>query len=105
MALNAQERETIINFNEGEDMAYIFTYNKRWQTHIEEKLGVKPTNTNGFGGKDYEIPKKWVKLPRTPKKLTDEARSKLVAQGKASQSNLRSGNRVLQPKSEVMASK
>jgi len=77
MPLANYERETIINFNEAEDTAYIFTYNKSWQRHLEQTLGLKPTNKNGFGGKDYELPKKWVKLPRGPRQLSAETRAKL----------------------------
>ena len=77
MGLTNYERETIINFNEAEDTAYIFTYNKAWQRHLEEKLGLKPVNINGFGGKDYELPKKWIKLPRGPRQLSAETRAKL----------------------------
>ena len=77
MALTAYERETIINFSEGEDMANIFTYNKSWQQHLEKKLGLKPTMDNGWGGKEYEIPKKRIKPPRAPVKLSAEARAKL----------------------------
>lgn len=77
MGLTGYEKETIINFNEAEDTAHIFTYNKAWQRHLEEKLGLKPTNVNGFGGKDYELPKKWVKLPRGPRRLSAETRAKL----------------------------
>lgn len=77
MGLTGYEKETIINFNEAEHTAYIFTYNKSWQKHLEQKLGLKPSNVNGFGGKDYELPKQWVKLPRGPRQLSAETRAKL----------------------------
>ena len=77
MPLANYERETIINFNEAEDRAYVFTYNKSWQKHLEEKLGLKPVNANGFGGKDYELPRKMVKPPIAPRKLSAETRAKL----------------------------
>ena len=51
------EQETIINFNKAEDTAYIFTYEKTWQKHLEGRLGLKPVMGNGFGGKEYELPK------------------------------------------------
>jgi hypothetical protein len=97
--LSAYERETIINFNEGEDTAYIFTYSKPWHRHLEG-LGLKPTHDNGFGGKDCELPKKWVKLPRKPRRVSEQTKARLAAQGKALQSNLRSRKPVLQAKSE-----
>ena len=76
--LSNYEKETIINFNEGEDMASIFTYNKVWQRHLEKRLGLKPVMDNGCGGKEYEIPKKRIKPPRAPVKLSAEARAKLT---------------------------
>ncbi len=78
MPLNKYERETQIGFNEGEDMAYIFTYNKSWQRHLEKVLGLKMIKTNGFGGRDYELPKKMIKLPRAPRKLSIETRARMA---------------------------
>lgn len=37
--LTNYEQEAIINFNKAEDIAHIFTYNKRWQRHLEKILG------------------------------------------------------------------
>ena len=76
--LTNYERETIINFNEAEPTAYIFTYNKSWQKHIEGKLKIKPKSTNGHGGKEYELPKKMIKMPRAPKKVSEETRKRLA---------------------------
>ena len=73
--LTRYERETIINFNEGDDMASIFTYNRAWQKHLEKRLGLKPTMDNGFGGRAYEIDKKRIRPPRAPVKLSAEARA------------------------------
>ncbi len=74
--LDKIEQETIINFNKEEKVAHIFTYEKTWQTHLEKKLGLKPTMDNGKGGKDYDIDKKKIKMPRvsTKKKLSTEQR-------------------------------
>ena len=76
--LSNVEKETIINFNEAEEIAYIFTYNKAWQRHFETKLGLKPFMDNGYGGKEYTIDKKRIKPPRAPKKLSDSAKRKLA---------------------------
>jgi len=72
--LSQYERETIINFNEGEQMASIFTYNKAWQRHLEKRLGLKPVFDNGCGAREYEIPKSRVRPPRAP--VSPEARAK-----------------------------
>lgn len=72
------ERETIISFNEADDIADVFTYNKRWQKHLEGKLGLKPVMDNGFGGKSYEAPKVRIRPPKAPRKLSSEAKEKLT---------------------------
>ncbi|MFC2048013.1 hypothetical protein ACFLSK_01095 [Chloroflexota bacterium] len=76
--LTIYEQETIINFNKAEDAAYIFTYEKTWQKHLEGKLGLKPLYDNGFGGREYELPKKIIRPPRAPRKLSDAAKKTLV---------------------------
>jgi uncharacterized protein YdiU (UPF0061 family) len=76
--LTGYEKETIINFNEAEDKAYISTYNKSWQRHLEGKLGLKPVMDNGYGGKEYELPKKRIRLPLSPKRLSEETKKKLA---------------------------
>jgi hypothetical protein len=76
--LTSYEQETIINFNKAEDVAYIFTYEKTWQKHLEGRLGLKPLYDNGFGGREYELPKKMIKPPRAPRRLSDSARIKLA---------------------------
>ncbi len=76
--LSNYEQETIINFNKAEDVGYIFTYEKTWQQHLEKRLGLKPTMDNGFGGTEYEIPKKRIRPPRAPVRLSAEARAKLT---------------------------
>ena len=76
--LTSYEQETIINFNKAEDIAYIFTYEKTWQQHLEKKLGLKPVMNNGHGGKEYVLPKSRIKPPRAPKQLSAEAREELT---------------------------
>ena len=72
MTLTREEKETIIVFNESQEPASIFTYNRIWQKHLEGKLGLKPVKVNSFGGKEYEIDKSRIKPPRAPKKLTEK---------------------------------
>ncbi|MFC1861727.1 hypothetical protein ACFLX6_00315 [Chloroflexota bacterium] len=76
--LTNYEQETIINFNKADKIAHIFTYEKAWQKHLEGKLGLKPIMDNGFGGREYELLKSRIKPPRTPRKLSDSAKGKLV---------------------------
>jgi len=74
MSLSNLEQETIVNFNQGEDTAHIFTYSEVWQRHLERKLGLKPVSVNSFGGKNYELPKSFIGLPRGPRRLSTEER-------------------------------
>jgi len=76
--LTNYEQETIINFNKEEKIAYIFTYEKSWQKHLEQRLGLKPVMDNGFGGKEYELPKSRIKPPRAPRRLSNSAKKELA---------------------------
>ena len=75
--LTNEERETIISFDETPADAVIFTYNKTWQAHLENKLGLKATMDNGYGGKEYRVPKKRIRMPLVPRRLSAEQRQKL----------------------------
>jgi len=76
--LTRYEKETIILFNEGEADASIYTFNKRWQRHLETKLGIQPTETNSWGAKTYTIPKDRIRLPQPKRKLSDKQKKKLA---------------------------
>lgn len=76
--LELSEQETIISFNREEKVACIFTYEPTWQRHLEGRLGLKPVKDNGFGGREYELPKKMIKPPRAPRNLSAVARNKLT---------------------------
>jgi hypothetical protein len=80
--LTSYEMETIVNFNEAEAVAYIFTYDKAWQRRIEKKLGITPYEDNGYGGRSYVVPKKSVRPPVAPRKLSAETRAKLASMAK-----------------------
>jgi len=77
MALTKAEKETIVNFNEEEEVAYIFTYRKNWQRKLES-MGYKPDFENDYKGKGYTVPKSLVITPpRKPKRLSDTQKQKL----------------------------
>lgn len=76
MNLASSERETIITFDETPAHAVVFTYSKQWQKHIEGKLAIKGT-PNGFGGKEYAIPKGRIRMPMVPRKLSPQQREKI----------------------------
>jgi len=77
MQLSNEDQETTISFNKAEDMASVFTYEKKWQQHIEKGFGLKPTLDNGCGGKEYYIPKSRIRMPLVPKKLSAGQRRKI----------------------------
>ena len=79
--LTLQERETIIRFDESQAPASVFTYSPRWQEHIEKKLGITPNWRNSKGGKEYELPKSRISLPRVPRKVSEATLLRLRAQG------------------------
>lgn len=77
--LTAYEQETIINFNKDESIAYIFTYEKAWQKHLEQKLELKPVMDNGFGGKEYQLPKGLIPMPRAKRRYSEQTKKKMAA--------------------------
>jgi hypothetical protein len=90
MGLTRQETETVINFNDAEDDAWIATRQKRVKSMMR-KRGIKPFRTQG----DYEcylVPKRWVKVspPRrvseTQRKIARERFKKLQARKRVSKS-------------------
>ena len=79
MRLTRQEQETIINFNKVESIAYIFTYEKTWQKHLEQRLGLKPVMDNGFGGKEYQLPKGLIPMPRAKRQYSEQTKKNMAA--------------------------
>ena len=75
MRLSRQEQETIINFNQAEDVAYIYTCSKAWMKHLE-RLGLKGNQIN-TNAREYECPKSWIRKPQKPRKLSDEQKRRL----------------------------
>jgi hypothetical protein len=77
MRLNRYEQETIISFNQAEDIAYVYTCSNAWMTHFEKKLRLQPTVTHGSYAREYECPKAWIKKPRKPRQLSEDQKLKL----------------------------
>jgi hypothetical protein len=76
MRLSKYEQETIINFNQAEDTAYIYTCSISWMNHMEKVLGVKPAKKYSYA-REYECPKTWIKKPRKPRILSEKQRENL----------------------------
>ena len=79
MNLTKLEQETIIIFNEAEEMASVETCNKALMKQLDELTRKRPQiteeKTDNYS-KRYNLPKKWIKV-RAPRELTDEQRAKL----------------------------
>jgi hypothetical protein len=91
MNLTDAERETIINLNSKDNVAYVHTRIPKHFRHFQ-KLGVKPVKVykdtdNKEYAWDFEVPINWVRMPKSPKTLmlSDEQRAKIrerLTQGK-----------------------
>ncbi len=92
MKLSNIEKETIINFNEAERTASVYTHNaalkerllELCQTHPEQ---VRQTAANAWGGLTFELPKKWLKI--TPPRKPTPAQLEVLA--RMTQKRLRGG--------------
>ena len=81
MSLSLYEQETIINFNEKEKTASVYTHNRALCRKLERLAEERPnecrlTKTSHDGkAVDYSIPKAWVKIkpPRVASEAQKEA--------------------------------
>lgn len=66
MKLTQVERETILNFNEGEDIVSLYTYNEKLQKRFDQMAAEYPElvsrKTSSCGSATYDFPKKMLKL-------------------------------------------
>lgn len=73
MRLTNVEKETVINFNEAERTASVYTHNEALKRQLLELCQsypeqVRQSAANAWGGLTFELPKKWLKVspPRKP---------------------------------------
>lgn len=67
MNLTRYEQETIINFNEAEGTASVYTHNEALKRQLSELCRAHPgqvrqTDANRWGGLTFELPKRWLKV-------------------------------------------
>lgn len=80
MRLTNYERETIINFNEGEDTASVYTHNSTLRRRLEQLAQERPEECrlvktcHDGQAVEYYIPKKWLRV-NPGMNLTDEQRA------------------------------
>ena len=77
-----EEKETIINYNESDEPASVYTFNRALQTRLDQMAAeypeiVKCTRDYQDGGKEYSIPKKLITV-RKPITITEERRSEMA---------------------------
>ena len=76
MKLTNVEKETVINFNEAERTASVYTHNEALKRQLLELCRTYPeqvrqTAANGWGGLTIELPKKWLRV--TPPRILSPA--------------------------------
>lgn len=74
------EQETIINYNNEEAEADIFTYDRKLITKLK-RVGVNLIDVNGDGSYFCKVPKNWVKVS-PPRKVSDETKAKFGERAK-----------------------
>lgn len=80
------EQETIINFNEAEPTATIYTHNGALKRKLETLADQRPTEAKrgrafSDGGREYIVPKRWVKV-NASRILTEEQKANIASRFK-----------------------
>ena len=82
--LTRYEQETIINYNQEEDLCHCYTHDPRLMRKLDDfaqKSSVITVVKKGEDFGEYTYPKKWVKV-RFPRELSEEKRKLLSEQAK-----------------------
>lgn len=85
MNLTKYEQETIINYNNEEKTASIFTYDKSLIRKLDKRLAEMSDMKLIRRGEDfaeYSLPKKWIKVA-LPRQYSDEQRAEMAERMKA----------------------
>lgn len=85
MNLTKYEQETIINYNNEEKTASIFTYDKSLIRKLDKRLAEMPDmrlirKDEDFA--EYSLPKKWIKVA-FPRQYSDEQRAEMAERMRA----------------------
>ena len=100
MDLTAYERETIINYNEGEPTASVYTHNRALRRTLDKLAQERPEDcrvdrvSHEGTAVDYIIPKAWVKIrpPRIASEAQKVASRAAAEKAKLARANTRSGD-------------
>ena len=100
MELALYERETIINFNEAESTASIYTHNKALRRTLDKLAQERPEDcridrvSHDGAATDYSVPKSWVKIrpPRIASEAQKAASRAAAERAKLARTNTRHGD-------------
>lgn len=86
MSISRLEQETIINFNEAESTATVYTHNGALVRKLEGLADQRPDEVKRGrvfpdGGREYTIPKRWVKV-NASRILSEEQKADIAARFK-----------------------
>ena len=86
MRISRLEQETIINFNEAESTATVYTHNGALVRKLEGLADQRPDEVKRGrvfpdGGREYTIPKRWVKI-NASRILSEEQKADIAARFK-----------------------
>lgn len=81
--MTGYEKETVINFNEAEKTASVYTCNKRMIAKLDRLCEKFPEQFRLYrkfsdGAREYIVPKKYVSIKAPRPKLSDEEKAELV---------------------------
>ena len=80
--LSNYEKETVINYNNEESTAQVFTYHRALQNKLNKLVGVNPdilVLRRGDEWTEYIVPKTWIKVsPPRQVSYTDEQRAAMA---------------------------
>ena len=86
MKLTRYEQETIINFNEEEKTASVYTHNAPLRRRLEQLAQERPEDCRPFKtchdgqAAEYYIPKSWIKI--RPPRVASEAQKEALAKAR-----------------------
>ena len=100
MELTAYERETIINYNEAEQTASVYTHNRALRRTLDKLAQERPEDcridrvSHEGAAADYLVPKSWVKIrpPRIASEAQKAASRAAAAKAKLARKNTRHGD-------------
>ena len=100
MELSLYERETIINYNEGEPTASVYTHNRALRRTLDKLAQERPEDcrvdkeSHEGAAADYIIPKAWVKIrpPRIASEAQKAASRAAAERAKLARTNTRHGD-------------